>query len=75
MSNLGKLVRAKRNERGLSLQNVADAASLSKAHVWEIERGRADNPSVSTLTALGAALGVSAVELFRATMKQETEEQ
>jgi transcriptional regulator with XRE-family HTH domain len=53
----------------MSLQKVADAADLSKAHVWDIETGRHTNPSVNALVGLGSALGVSAVELFRAALR------
>lgn len=69
MSTLGLTIKELRIKRGLSLQGVADAANMTKAHVWEMERGSSDNPSVSTLVALGAALGVSAVELFRAAVR------
>lgn len=69
MSELGNTIRALRAKRGMSLQQVGNAAGITKAHVWELEKGTADNPSVSTLAGLGSALGVSAVELFRAAMK------
>lgn len=36
--------------KGKSLQEVADALSVSKTHIWELEKGRADNPSLELLT-------------------------
>jgi transcriptional regulator with XRE-family HTH domain len=48
-----------RRARRLSLQDVADGAGISKAHVWEIESGRAKNPTIETVVALATALGVS----------------
>lgn len=45
--------------RGMSLQDVADRAGLSKSHIWEIEQGRATNPTIGTAVAIAAALGVS----------------
>lgn len=69
MSSLGSAIAALRYERRLSLQKLADLAGLRKAHVWELEKGRSDNPSVSTLVGLGNALDVPPDELFRAAMK------
>lgn len=48
-----------RGQRGLSLQDVADRAGLSKSHVWELEQGRARNPTVDTAARLARAFGVS----------------
>lgn len=48
-----------REQHGLSLQEVADRAGLSKSHVWELEAGRARNPTVDTAVRLSRAFGVS----------------
>ena len=45
--------------RGLSLQDVADRADMSKSHIWELEKGRSPNPTISTAIAICRALGVS----------------
>lgn len=55
---LGKRLRALRIRREESLQDVADAARMSKSHVWEIERGRNPNPTIGTLLALAAHFDV-----------------
>ena len=41
----------------LSLQQVADRVGISKAHVWNLEKGQADNPSME--------LVLKFAELFR----------
>jgi transcriptional regulator with XRE-family HTH domain len=41
-----------RTEKRQSLQEVADAVGLSKTHLWELEKGRATNPSVELLMKL-----------------------
>lgn len=48
-----------REQRDLSLQEVADRAGLSKSHIWELEQGRARNPTVDTAVRLSRAFGVS----------------
>lgn len=48
-----------RNDRGQSLQQVADAVGVSKAHIWELEKGRTDNPSMGLVTRLADHFGVS----------------
>ncbi len=41
-----------RLKKGQSLQDIADAVGVSKTHVWELEKGRSQNPSVEMLTKL-----------------------
>lgn len=42
-----------------SLQQVADAVGVSKAHIWELEKGRTDNPSMGLVQRLADHFGVS----------------
>ena len=69
MDTLGELIHRRRKERRMPLQEVADLAGISKAHVWELERGRTCNPSIGTLVALGRALDLRPVELFEAAIQ------
>lgn len=55
---LGEALRTARNQQSLSLQNVADRAGMSKAHIWEMERGGSVNPTIAAVSALAAALGI-----------------
>jgi transcriptional regulator with XRE-family HTH domain len=61
--SLGMLVGELRRKKQQSLQDVADAVGVSKAHVWELERGRADNPSMGLVTRLADHFGVSVAYL------------
>ena len=54
----------RRQELGLSLQQIANRSGLTKAHVWEIEQGRSRNVCVSSVVGLAGALGVSEIELL-----------
>ncbi len=60
---VGEKLRALRKARGLSLQQVADAAGLSKAFVSQIESGTA-NPSLASLKRVGSALDLPLAALF-----------
>lgn len=42
-----------------SLQQVGDAVGVSKAHIWELEKGRALNPSMALVERLADHFGVS----------------
>ena len=57
--NISTFVKSRRRELGLSLDEVASAANTSKSHVWEIEQGRAKNPTVNMALALCNALQCS----------------
>ncbi len=56
---LGARITAIRLKKSQSLQQVADAVGVSKAHIWELEKGRTDNPSMALVTRLADHFGVS----------------
>ena len=41
-----------RRKSGESLQQVADAVKVTKTHIWQLERGRATNPSMTLVIGL-----------------------
>jgi len=55
---LGERVRKLRNERNLTIAELANRSGLSSGLISQIERGRS-NPSVRTLQRLHSALGVN----------------
>lgn len=61
-----------RKRRKLSLQDVADRAGVSKAHIWEIEAGRSRNPTIATAAGIASALGVSLDYLIGLTTAEPT---
>ena len=48
----------------ISLQKLADAVGVSKAHIWELEKGRTTNPSFELVQKLAVFFGVTAEELI-----------
>jgi transcriptional regulator with XRE-family HTH domain len=65
---VGFQIRRLRNDRGLTLQDVADRTGVSVSMLSMLERGVA-GASISTLVAVASALGVHMSDLF----EQETE--
>ena len=55
--SFGEKLNRLRVKNKLSLQDVATAVGISKAHVWNLEKGQSDNPSIE--------LGVKLADLFR----------
>lgn len=72
MTEIGVIMKFRRREMRLSLADVAKLTGLSKAHVWDLESGRATNPTIATLNLLGKALNVAPVELFKAINREPT---
>lgn len=65
--SLGTEIRRLRQDAGLSLVRVADAADISRSHLAEVELGTAD-PSLRVLAAIGDALGADlSIRLFPTT--------
>lgn len=60
----GAVVCATRHERGLSQEELADAAALHRTYVSQIERG-IKSPSLETMRRLSVALGIPLHELVR----------
>ena len=52
-----------RRKHRQSLQEVADAVGVSKAHIWELEKGRTDNPSMGLVTRLADHFGTTVSSL------------
>ena len=50
--SLGSRLARLRRKSGESLQTVADAVGVSKAHIWELEKARTKNPSIDLVTLL-----------------------
>ncbi len=48
-----------RLKAGQSLQQVADAVGVSKAHIWELEKAKTENPSMALVTRLADHFKVS----------------
>lgn len=53
-----------RLKKGFSLQELADVVGVSKAHVWDLEQGRAKNPTIEVLKSLSTALGTTIADLL-----------
>ncbi len=65
---LSTQVQTLRRARGLTLDQLAARAAVSKGILVRIEQGRG-NPSIATLCAIGAALGVSVADLVQPDVK------
>lgn len=56
--NIGKKIRAWRDERGLTQNELASRANISRSYLAGVETGKY-NPSIDTLNSIAAALNVS----------------
>lgn len=61
--NLGARVRQLRNERGLSIRQLAEQSEVSPGYISQIENGKT-NPSVTTLYAIATVMQVSIQAFF-----------
>ena len=50
--SIGQKIKTLRARRKESLQQVADGVAVSKAHIWDLERGMSANPSLELLKKL-----------------------
>ena len=66
---LGDLLKSRRTALGLTLEEVGDAAGLSKSHLHGLESGRNPNPGIVTCARLSLALGMSVTSLAAAAVE------
>lgn len=64
-SDLGRVIKAKREIQGLSVAKAAGAARVSPAYLSKLENGGVTNPSPHFLHQLSPVLGIPYVELMR----------
>lgn len=57
--HMGAYIKSRRTELKLSLDELAETMKCSKAHIWELEKGRAKNPSLWMVLALCEGLQCS----------------
>ncbi len=48
-----------RHANDMSLDDVAKASGMTKSHIWEMEQGRARNPTVRAVWGIARALGTT----------------
>ena len=58
-ASMGTKLRDLRKKQNLTLDKLAELASLSKSYLWELENRDSAKPSAEKLTAIADALGVS----------------
>jgi len=59
MTTIGERIAQLRRARGLSLQELADQAEVSKGYIWGLEKGSSVRPSAAKLNSLAVALNGS----------------
>jgi transcriptional regulator with XRE-family HTH domain len=72
-SLLGTKINELRRERGLTLEQLAQATESSKSYMWEIENKDVARPSAEKLEKIADALGVTATFLMDASQMQPSE--
>jgi len=58
MDPIGDRIKRLRQEKGLSLSELAERANVAKSHLSNVERSIKNNPSLQFLEKIAAALGL-----------------
>ncbi len=61
---LGERLRRLRQDKGLTMEKLAEAAGTSKSYIWELENRPAQRPSADKLNGIAKALGVTFQDLM-----------
>lgn len=60
---IGSKIKQLRAQQNVSLQQLADAVKASKSHIWDIERGESQNPSLELLKRIADFFKISIGDL------------
>jgi transcriptional regulator with XRE-family HTH domain len=72
--SFGRRLNDLRVRKRMSLQDVATAVGISKAHVWNLEKGLSDNPSIELVVKLADLFRVRVADLVGENPEAEGEE-
>jgi transcriptional regulator with XRE-family HTH domain len=61
---LGERLRRLRKEKEWMMEQLAEAAGVSKSYIWELENRPAQRPSADKLNGIAKALGVAVQDLM-----------
>ncbi len=64
ITRLGQVLKALREEREWTLDELAERAKVTNVYIWQLETGGRKNPSLAVLTRLAKALRVPVTELL-----------
>lgn len=71
---IGEKIKQLRNEKNLSISELADRAGVAKSYLSSIERNIQSNPSIQFMEKISQVLGVSVNELLREDTSNITED-
>jgi transcriptional regulator with XRE-family HTH domain len=72
--SFGRRLHDLRVRNRMSLQDVANAVGISKAHVWNMEKGLSENPSIELVVKLADVFRVRVADLVGENPDAEGEE-
>lgn len=56
MTPFGQFIKEARENAGMSLTEAAEAIGCTKSYLWDMEQGRATNPTITIMVGLAKAL-------------------
>jgi|SRR5690625_435505 len=71
---IGEKIKQLRNEKDLSISELADRAGVAKSYLSSIERNIQSNPSIQFMEKISQVLGVTVNELLRDDLSNATED-
>jgi XRE family transcriptional regulator of biofilm formation len=72
---LGRRIQRLREQRGLTVQELADRADTTYQSIWRIERGDQKDPSVALVRGIARALGVGVDHLIAMFTDEDEEDE
>lgn len=74
MTTIGQKIRLERQRFGMSMQQLADAAGITRATVFDLERGKC-MPKLATAVEIADAFGLTVSELIGQTAPSLSEQE
>lgn len=72
--DVGQKIKERRNEKGFSLNKLAEMAGVSKAYLWQLENSVSKQPSAEILFKVATALGTTIADLLGKPVRVQSED-
>lgn len=75
MNLIGEKIKQLRQDKNMSISELAEKAGVAKSYLSSIERNLQSNPSIQFIEKIGVVLGVTVNDIIREDHATSTEEQ
>ncbi|MGV7733197.1 helix-turn-helix domain-containing protein, partial [Mycobacterium kansasii] len=72
LPEIGKIIRQRRQQQGITIEQLAEQSNVSISLISRLERGKVNNIKIQSLSAIAETLNLKLADFFRDPLLQST---